>query len=51
VLEFLTVEYEYTLRRRPDAIQPILNKVGPWLSYPELRNIVGQTESNCSESG
>lgn len=45
VREFLTVEYEEVLKRRSDAIEPILNKVGPWLSYPELRNIIGQRES------
>ena len=27
------------------TIEPILNKVGPWLAYPEIRNIVGQTRS------
>jgi hypothetical protein len=42
VREFLLVEYETVLRRRGDVIEPILNKVGPWLAYPELRNIVGQ---------
>ena len=42
VREFLLVEYERVLKRRSDAIEPILNKVGPWLSYPELRNIIGQ---------
>ena len=28
------------------TIEPILNKVGPWLAYPEIRNIVGQTRSS-----
>jgi energy-coupling factor transporter ATP-binding protein EcfA2 len=42
VREFFLVEYEQVLRRRSDAIEPILNKVGPWLVYPELRNIIGQ---------
>ena len=45
VREFFVVEYEEVLRRRSDAIEPILNKVGPWLSYPELRNIIGQPRS------
>ena len=45
VRRFLSVEFEETLRRG-DAIQPILNKVGPWLSYPELRNVVGQATSS-----
>lgn len=45
VREFFLVEYEEVLRRRSDAIEPILNKVGPWLSYPELRNIISQPES------
>lgn len=45
VREFLLVEYEEVLRRRSDAIEPILNKVGPWLSYPELSNIIGQERS------
>jgi len=28
-----------------NAIGPILNKVGPWLTYPEIRNIIGQPKS------
>ncbi len=27
-------------------IAPILNKVGPWLAYPEVRNIIGQVQSS-----
>ena len=46
VREFFVIEFEQVLRRRSDAIEPILNKVGPWLSYPELRLIVGQSESS-----
>jgi hypothetical protein len=45
VREFFEVEYERVLKRRSDAIEPILNKVGPWLSYPELRNIISQPRS------
>lgn len=45
VRQFLLVEFEEVLRRRGDAVEPILNKVGPWLAYPELRNIVGQPSS------
>jgi energy-coupling factor transporter ATP-binding protein EcfA2 len=45
VREFLLVEYEEVLRRRSDAVEPILNKVGPWLSYPELSAIMGQERS------
>ena len=46
VREFFALEYEEVLRRRGDAIEPILNKVGPWLSYPELRDIIGQPQSS-----
>ncbi|MDO8673975.1 MAG: type IV secretion system DNA-binding domain-containing protein [Dehalococcoidia bacterium] len=46
VREFFLVEFEQVIRRRGDAIEPILNKVGPWLVYPELRNIVGQPRSS-----
>ncbi|MBI5289535.1 MAG: ATP-binding protein [Chloroflexi bacterium] len=46
VREFLEVEYEQVLKRRSDAIASILNKVGPWLSYPELRAIISQPESS-----
>ncbi len=28
------------------AVMPILNKIGQWLTYPELRNILGQTHSS-----
>lgn len=28
------------------TVEPILNKVGPWLAYPEIRNIVGQARSS-----
>jgi len=46
VREFLLVEYERILRRRGDAIEPILNKLGAWLAYPELRAIIGQPRSS-----
>jgi DNA helicase HerA-like ATPase len=46
VREFLLLEYEQIIRRRGDAIEPILNKIGPWLAYPELRNIIGQQRSS-----
>lgn len=45
VREFLLVEYERIFRRRADAVEPILNKLGAWLAYPELRAIIGQPES------
>jgi len=32
--------------RRLTAFGPILNKIGPWLAYPELRNIIGQPRSS-----
>lgn len=46
VRQFFQLEYEAMLRHRGDALQPILNKVGPWLAYPELRNVVGQVRSS-----
>ena len=46
VREFFEVEYEEVLRRRGDAVEPILNKVGPWLTYPELRGIIDRHESS-----
>ncbi len=46
VRHFFLGEYETLLRNRPDALQPILNKVGPWLAYPELRGIIGQPRSS-----
>jgi hypothetical protein len=45
VRDFFILEYEQVLRRRADVAEPILNKVGPWLSYPELRAIIGQSRS------
>ncbi|KKL85486.1 hypothetical protein LCGC14_1954250 [marine sediment metagenome] len=32
--------------QRTQAISPILNKVGPYLAYPEIRNVVGQAKSS-----
>jgi hypothetical protein len=46
VREFFLYEYEEVLHRRGDAVEPILNKVGPWLDYPELRAIVDQPENS-----
>ncbi len=48
VQQFFSTEFEQTLSRRSDTISPILNKVGPWLTYPELRYILGQTRSSFS---
>lgn len=46
VRQFFEVEFEQILKRRGDAIEPILNKVNPWLTFPELRNIIGQSTSS-----
>jgi hypothetical protein len=27
-------------------VAPILNRIGPWVAYPEIRNIIGQTQSS-----
>ncbi len=45
VRHFLEVEFE-GLRRRLDVTQPILNKVNAFLTFSELRNILGQTTSS-----
>jgi hypothetical protein len=47
VLQFFDYEYEQITKRR-DAVQPVLNKIGPWLAYPELRGIIGQPRSSFS---
>jgi hypothetical protein len=46
IRDFFLVEYEDVLHRRGDVKEPILNKVGPWLAYPELRNIIGRNENS-----
>ncbi len=46
VREFFSLELPELARGRGAAIGPILNKVGPWLAYPELRNIIGQVRSS-----
>ena len=46
VREFFNLELPELARGRGTAIGPILNKVGPWLAYPELRNIIGQVQSS-----
>ncbi len=46
VQDFFQVEFDQFLRRRGDALEPILNKIGPWASYPELRAVVGQPHSD-----
>jgi hypothetical protein len=46
VREFFRYEYEDVLHRRGDVVEPILNKVGPWLVYPELRAIIDQPQSS-----
>ncbi len=46
VREFFNLELPELVRGRGTAIGPILNKVGPWLAYPELRNIIGQVKSS-----
>lgn len=39
-------EFEkYSSYQKTEAISPILNKVGPFLVYPILRNIIGQKKS------
>lgn len=46
IKEFWISEYEqYDQRFRTEAIAPIQNKVGQFLSSPLIRNIVGQKES------
>lgn len=42
-------EQEYQVlsnAQRMQAVLPILNRVGPWLAYPEIRNIAGQVHSS-----
>ena len=48
VRAFWEGEYREITRGRDyiRTVEPILNKVGPWLAYPEIRNIVGQTRSS-----
>ena len=46
VQDFFRIEFGQFLRRRGDALEPILNKIGPWASYPELRAVVGQPHSD-----
>ena len=48
VKEFWTGEFRHITKGRDYivTIEPILNKVGPWLAYPEIRNIVGQARSS-----
>ncbi len=48
VQQFFLSEFEPTLSRRSDTVSPILNKVGPWITYPELRCIIGQSRSSFS---
>jgi len=45
VREFFAGEFNDFLQRRGDALEPILNKIGPWRAYPELRGIIGQRQS------
>lgn len=43
---FWVNEFEkYSSYQKTEAISPILNKVGPFLVYPILRNIIGQEKS------
>lgn len=43
---FWVNEFEkYSSYQKTEAISPILNKVGPFLVYPILRNIIGQQKS------
>ncbi|NTU69639.1 type IV secretory system conjugative DNA transfer family protein [bacterium] len=47
IYDFWTKEFEqYNERTRSDAILPIQNKVGQFLSSPTIRNIVGQPKSS-----
>lgn len=51
VRAFWTVEYEnWTERFRNEAIAPIQNKVGQFLSAPLVRNIIGQAKSTMNIS-
>ena len=33
-------------KSRMVVVAPILNRIGPWVAYPEIRNIIGQTQSS-----
>lgn len=48
VLNFWQTEYPALAKSRDFimVVQPILNKVGPWLAYPEVSNIIDQTQSS-----
>ncbi len=46
VRQFMVQEFEPMLARRSDALTPILNKVGMFGAYPELRNCIGQQTSS-----
>lgn len=48
VKQFFLTEFDKFHSQRGDTISPILNKIGPWISYPELRNIIGQPRSTFS---
>jgi len=36
----------YSAAQRTQAVMPILTRIGPWLAYPEVRNIIGQAYSS-----
>lgn len=46
VRQFFLGEFDQILRGRGEALEPILNKVGPWITFPELRHILGQPTSS-----
>jgi len=48
VREFWESEYSLYARKTgvSSAISPILNKIGPWVAYPEVRNVIGQVQSS-----
>ena len=49
VLKFWTDEYDkWQDRYRSEAVAPIINKIGQFLSSPIVRNIFGQPESKMS---
>ena len=47
ILDFWRQEFDpLSESQRLQAILPILNKIGPWLTYPESRNIIDQKKSS-----
>jgi len=49
IRDFWTTEFaQYDAKFRTEAVSPILNKVGQFLSTPTIRNIVGQPHSRIN---